>query len=130
MHVCDASCVFIVIHAQVHRYELHRRFGHLQAGSIPARLQLAALYAATSTLLPEPVSCQTGAQRAMQLLRQSWGDKPLTDTEKQQLRSVGMLGGHVAPGQCSHMHSHMPVTSRSHECCNSFMTSSHGCDVT
>ncbi len=56
--------------AQVHCYEVHGRFGHLVANSIPARLQLAALYAATSTLLPEPRSCMTGAQTALELVRQ------------------------------------------------------------
>ncbi len=100
LHLSGVLGLDVVMCAQVHRYELHKRFGHLQAGSIPARLQLAALHAATSTLLPEPVSCQTGAQRAMQLLRQSWGDRPLTDAEVNQLQAVGRLGGHVAPGGC------------------------------
>jgi hypothetical protein len=81
---------------QVHSYEVHPRLGHLCTGSIPARLQLAALYAATGSLLPEPGSQVTGAQIAMQLVRQCWGTKPLSPSELQQLVSVGTLGGHMA----------------------------------
>ncbi len=65
---------------------------------MPARLQLAALYAATSTLLPEPHTHRaTGAQTALQLLRQCWGNRPLTIWELCQLQRVGQLGGHLAP---------------------------------
>ncbi len=49
---------------------MHSRLGSLHANNIAARLQLAALYAATSTLLPEPGSGMTGAEMAMQLVRQ------------------------------------------------------------
>eukprot|EP00798_Chlamydomonas_sp_ICE-L_P025428 gene25428-11088_t len=52
---------------KIHRYEVHPRFGHLAASSILSRLQLAALYSATSSLLPEPRSRMTGAQLAMRL---------------------------------------------------------------
>lgn len=83
---------------QVHCYELHGRFGHLVAPSVPARLQLAALYAATSTLLPEPYTHRaTGAQVAMRLLRQCWGNRPLSAMDLEQLDSVSRLGGHLAP---------------------------------
>ncbi|PNH10973.1 hypothetical protein TSOC_002217 [Tetrabaena socialis] len=82
---------------KVHCYELHGRFGDLRAASVPARLQLAALYAATGTLLPEPVSRCTGGQMAVQLLRQCWGNRPLAAEDLAQLRSVGRLGGHLVP---------------------------------
>lgn len=83
---------------QAHCYEVHGRFGHLLAPSVSARIQLAALYAATSTLLPEPHTHRaTGVQTALQLLRQSWGNRPLTAWELSQLHSVGQLGGHLAP---------------------------------
>ncbi|GLC47557.1 hypothetical protein PLESTB_000000900 [Pleodorina starrii] len=85
-------------HVKVHCYEVHGRFGHLRAASIPARLQLAALYAATGTLLPEPGSRSTGGQMAMQLLRQCWTNRPLGAQELAQLRNVGSLGGHLVPG--------------------------------
>mmetsp|Transcript_13081 Transcript_13081/g.38023 ORF Transcript_13081/g.38023 Transcript_13081/m.38023 type:complete len:815 (+) Transcript_13081:3697-6141(+) len=79
---------------QVHKYEFHPRFGYLQASSKLARLQLAALYAATSSLLPEPLSGATGAQTALQLIRMNWSNVPLTKEEHQQLTSIPILGGH------------------------------------
>jgi hypothetical protein len=60
---------------QVHCYEVHSRFGDLRATSVLARLQLAALYAATSTMLPEPLRRMTGAQMAMVLIRQCSGNR-------------------------------------------------------
>ncbi|KAG2455049.1 hypothetical protein HYH02_000874 [Chlamydomonas schloesseri] len=97
-------CVHIIISGssaaeiKVHRYEVHGRFGHLRAPTRLARLQLAALYAATSTLLPEPGSRCTGAQMAMELLRQCWSTRPLEAPEAELLAAVGRLGGHLAPG--------------------------------
>lgn len=96
--------VSCVLHIQVYCYRVHKRFDELQPRSSAGWLQLAALYAAISTLLPEPVSRQTGAQRAMELLRQSWVNQPLSKAELQQLRSVGMLGGHIAPGEFGTSH--------------------------
>ncbi|PNH12759.1 hypothetical protein TSOC_000243 [Tetrabaena socialis] len=107
---------------KAHCYEVHGRFGHLRAGSVLARLQLAALYAATSTPLPEPLSRCTGSQTALQLLRQCWGNRPLTGEELAQLRSIGALGGHLAAGlrvlaheleasACQLSHLHAPTTS-------------------
>ncbi|KAG2441624.1 hypothetical protein HXX76_003244 [Chlamydomonas incerta] len=106
----------------VHCYEVHGRFGHLRAPTRLARLQLAALYAATSTLLPEPGSRCTGAQMAMELLRQCWSMRPLDAAEAEQLAAVGRLGGHLAPGlhllahdlaasaaQLAHLHAAAPA---------------------
>jgi hypothetical protein len=83
---------------------LHPRFHHLVAPDIPERLQLAALYAATSSLLPEPTSGLTGAQTALQLLRQCWHNGSLSDTQEEvrqamvaQLQQVAALGGHLLP---------------------------------
>lgn len=83
---------------EVHAYDVHTRFGDLRSPSKLARLQLAALYAATSSLLPEPLSCATGVQTALQLLRQCWGNVPLIQEEQLQLISVATLGGHLASG--------------------------------
>ncbi len=82
---------------QVHAYEVHPRFGYLRAGANLPRLQLAALYAATCCLLPEPGSGLTGTQTALKLLRQCWTNQPLTPEQAQQLQSVARLGGHLAP---------------------------------
>lgn len=105
---------------------MHGRFGYLQASSIHSRLQLAALYAATSSLLPEPASQQTGAETAMQLVRHSWSNQPLSAEEMQQLHSISNLGGHLAPAlrlltydleasssQLQHLHVHNTATASS-----------------
>ncbi|EFJ48407.1 hypothetical protein VOLCADRAFT_91060 [Volvox carteri f. nagariensis] len=86
------------VHLKAHCYEIHGRFKDLRAASIPARLQLAALYAATGTLLPEPLSRCTGGQMAMVLLRQCWGNRPLGNADLAQLRSAARLGGYLTPG--------------------------------
>ncbi|KIZ06296.1 hypothetical protein MNEG_1660 [Monoraphidium neglectum] len=78
-------------------YSVHHRLGDLRASSIPARLQLAALYAATSTLLPEPGSQMTGAQVALQLVRWSWRDTALSQEELLHLRSAAAFAGHLLP---------------------------------
>ncbi|GAB4822814.1 hypothetical protein N2152v2_009860 [Parachlorella kessleri] len=85
-------------HLEVHRYDAHPRFSHLHATSPLGRLQLAALHAATGSLLPEPVSQATGSQVGMRLLREAWGTKPLSKAELEQLRSTAQLGGHMAAG--------------------------------
>lgn len=81
----------------MHTYEVHPRFRTLVAPSTPARLQLAALYAATGSLLPEPGSRMTGTQTALLLVRQSWQVKPLAASELAQLRSAAALGGYMCP---------------------------------
>eukprot|EP00798_Chlamydomonas_sp_ICE-L_P016734 gene16734-23004_t len=83
---------------KVHRYEVHPRFGHLVASSILSSLQLAALYSATSSLLPEPRSHMTGAKTAMRLVRWSSTNQPLTAQERNHLERVARFGGHLAPG--------------------------------
>eukprot|EP00798_Chlamydomonas_sp_ICE-L_P004009 gene4009-14089_t len=83
---------------KVHSYEVHPRLRHLVASSILSRLQLAALYSATSSLLPEPRSRMTGAQLAMRLVRQSSTNRPLSTHERNHLEGVARFGGHLAPG--------------------------------
>lgn len=81
----------------MHAYEVHPRFGYLRAGAILPRLQLAALYAATCCLLPEPGSGMSGTETAAELLRQCWTNQALTPEQAQQLLGVPRLGGHLAP---------------------------------
>merc|ERR1711965_605252 len=61
---------------RLHAFDLHPRFLTLEARvgatAIEARLQLAALHAATGTELPEARSKHTGGELALELLRQSW----------------------------------------------------------
>jgi hypothetical protein len=82
---CDAARKALVFH-------IHPRFGSLDVAAGPhaveARLQLAALYAATDSEVPERRSRRTGGEVAMELLRQSWVNRPLTSTECTHLRSV------------------------------------------
>ncbi len=82
----------------VHKYEVHESYSYLVARSIFSRLQLAALYAATGSLLPEPGSNATGSQIAMDLVRQCWSNRPLGMLEVQQLEDINNLGRFAAPG--------------------------------
>ncbi|KXZ49831.1 hypothetical protein GPECTOR_19g282 [Gonium pectorale] len=92
-----ADELVLVPAGEVHCYEMHGRFGHLTAASDEARPQLAALYAATSSLLPEPASRETGVQTALRLMRGCWRNRPFSASELAQLRSAASLGGHLAP---------------------------------
>ena len=87
---CDAA-------RACHVYDVHPRFRHLMARDRLGRLQLAALYAATGTALPEPRLRMTGEEVAMVLVRQSWGNWPLDPSEKQQLGDVARYCQH-SPG--------------------------------
>ena len=82
---CDAD-------VRLHVYELHPRFLNVEAKAgataIEARLQLAALYAATGTELPEVGSRLTGGEAAIELLRQSWKGGPMSREEHRQLLSL------------------------------------------
>lgn len=82
---------------QVFKYSVHGRFGYLTAPCTTSRLQLAALYAASSTLLPEPSSQLTGAATAMQLVRYSWTNEPLSSEQHRHLQDISTLGGFLAP---------------------------------
>lgn len=62
-------------------FYFHNRFEKLFAKSIEERLHLAAIYAATSTLLYEPLTNRTGSELAIELLRQSWKNSPYTEVE-------------------------------------------------
>eukprot|EP00961_Rhodomonas_salina_P257696 3482550-Rhodomonas_salina.2 len=69
-------------------YEVHPRFQHLQAASVEARLCLAAIYAATSSELPEIRLEMTGSEHATMLVRQSWTNEPLKTAELESLQQV------------------------------------------
>jgi len=73
-NLCDVerqTCVF----------EVHPRFGTLESppGAKDSRLQLAAIYAACGTELPEKQSSRTGGEVSLELLRQSWSNKPFSE---------------------------------------------------
>ena len=81
---------------RLHAFDLHPRFHTLEARvgatAIEARLQLAAVHAATGTELPEARSKHTGGELALELLRQSWNGGPMNDREQQQLDSIPGFG--------------------------------------
>jgi hypothetical protein len=88
---------FVLPCCQVFQYSVHGRFRYLTAPFTTSRLQLAALYAASSTLLPEPRSQLTGAATAMQLVKHSWTNEPLSTEQQQHLQDISTLGGFLAP---------------------------------
>eukprot|EP00434_Breviolum_minutum_P034401 symbB.v1.2.030448.t1/scaffold3429.1/size56941/4 len=69
-------------------FDVHQRFGHLQAESIHSRLFLASLYAGTDGDVPDPRLGVTGMEAAVELLRQSWVNRPLTDGELRRLLGI------------------------------------------
>ena len=73
---------------EVYTYDVHPRFRNLTATSIHSRLHLADLYAACSTLLPERRMQMCGSEVAMELVRRSWTNKPLDQTDYDKLKSI------------------------------------------
>ena len=67
---------------------IHHRFLDLRAHRIDARLQLAALCAATGSLVPDEWTQMTGVETAMELIRQCFTDRPLTAEEHLLLQRV------------------------------------------
>ena len=69
-------------------YQIHARFKELRCHEIAARLQLAAMYAASDSFYPDCRVGMTGAQYAIDLIRRSYIDRPLTGDEAMQLSCV------------------------------------------
>lgn len=70
-----------------HSFDIHPRFGRLVAAGTPGRLQIAAVFAASSSLLPM-WSGYTGFEIAMQLIRECWTNVPLSKTSWQHLEQI------------------------------------------
>jgi len=88
-------------HVQLHchAYDVHHRWSMLIASTIDARLQLAALYTACGSRLPDERARMTGDEMAMQLVRQCWVNRPLTPHEDSALRNITTVSsGSVSPG--------------------------------
>jgi hypothetical protein len=81
------------VRSSVHHvlYDYDDRFRQFKASGINARLQLAALHSATSTLLPEPRVGMTGTAMAMALVRQCWVQHPLSREELAKLANVAQF---------------------------------------
>ena len=80
----------------VHCFEVHPRWKGLQADGVSSRLQLAALYAASGTLLPETRSRMTGSEKALELVRRCSVNHPLAEGDREQLMRIIELSGHNA----------------------------------
>ena len=62
-------------------FDAHSRFHNFCSTCIDGRLELAALYAATSTHVPDSRCGMTGDEFAMQLVRECWTNRPLSELE-------------------------------------------------
>ncbi len=72
-------------HRKHYTYAIHPRFKELRCHDVAARLQLAAMYTASDSLYPDRRMGMTGSQFAMDLVRRSYVDRPLTPVESIQL---------------------------------------------
>ncbi|KAL7472894.1 hypothetical protein ACHAXS_014340 [Conticribra weissflogii] len=87
---CDAEQTFF-------KFNFHHRFDYLETKqSCSARMQLAALHAATSHALPDEMFQMTGEERAIELIRQTWRNCPLNKDENLALENIKNL----ARGKC------------------------------
>ncbi|KAF0709830.1 hypothetical protein As57867_005726, partial [Aphanomyces stellatus] len=69
-----------------HAFSSHSN--QLGATCVAARLQLAAIFAASSSCLPDPDTNMTGSETALNLVRQCWVSRPFTPDEATMLASV------------------------------------------
>lgn len=76
-------------------YAVHPRTGLLSGRTVAARLYLAALFVACSHTLPLPGTGHTGAALALELLRQSFVNRPLSGDEARHLRELYGFATHV-----------------------------------
>uniref|UniRef100_A0A7S1C6A7 ubiquitinyl hydrolase 1 n=2 Tax=Bicosoecida sp. CB-2014 TaxID=1486930 RepID=A0A7S1C6A7_9STRA len=78
---------------RAHAYDEHSQFHEFLSKDVEARLQLAAVFATISTLLPmERLRC-TGAERALELVRRSSLDRPATNHEAEHLDTIVEVSG-------------------------------------
>jgi hypothetical protein len=85
----------------------------LASGGIEQRLQLAALYAATSSLLPDTRCGMTGAEYAVELLERCWTNRPLRQRESELLHNIAEFAEHMPAltVQCAQL-AHVTAKSR------------------
>jgi hypothetical protein len=73
---------------QAFRFSMHPRLGLLEAEGVLQRLQLAALYLATGSLLLDCKAGMSGVEASMVLMRQCWSHQPLSLQETEKLANV------------------------------------------
>jgi len=91
MEACSASLNY-------YQYIIHHRFGYFEAKqSRASRLQLAAIHLATSSSTPDENLGMTGEERAVNLLRASWTNRPLSAAESSALNNISSLADGLSP---------------------------------
>lgn len=89
----DRTCAKDRVSEQIHffEYDVHPKFGHLYSKSICSRIYLAALYLATSSGIPDTRDGTTGEEKAVEIVRQCWVNRPLSDDEYYCLENLKAL---------------------------------------
>jgi hypothetical protein len=82
-------------HIEHHVYSFHPYTGNLDAAEVQSRLHLAALHAHVSYAVPLPGLGMTGGEHAMQLLRQSWVNRPLSVPEAEKINALTAVSAHT-----------------------------------
>lgn len=78
-----------------HAFSFNKRTLSFDATVVHSRLYLAAVYAATHCEVPVPGLGMTGGEHAIELLRQSWVNRPLLQGEASALAAVVSFSGHT-----------------------------------
>ncbi|CAM9434131.1 unnamed protein product, partial [Hapterophycus canaliculatus] len=78
---------------KVFDYTIHQRWKQPNAVGISARLQLAAMFAATGSMIPEPRTGMTGSEKASELIRGCFVNHPLHEGDRDRLLRVLDLSG-------------------------------------
>jgi hypothetical protein len=82
-------------HIEHHVYSFHPYTGNLDAAEVQSRLHLAALHAHCSSSVPLPGLGMTGGEHALQLLRQSWVNRPFSVPEAEKLNALTAASAHT-----------------------------------
>ena len=69
-------------------YDKHVKTGEFKCSSTEARLHLAVICAAASSLLPIPMLHMTGCEFALKLLKQCWVNRPHSEVELSKLQNL------------------------------------------
>eukprot|EP00892_Ulva_mutabilis_P000030 jgi/Ulvmu1/10027/UM059_0076.1 len=80
-----------------HAFSFNKRTLSFDTAVVHSRLFLSAIYAATHCDVPIPQLGMTGGEHALQLLRQSWVNRPLSQPEEAALKALGGFSGHTPP---------------------------------
>ena len=79
----------------LHCFEVHSRFNQVRGKTIHAHLQLAAIYAASASSLPDTISHMTGAEVSLELIAWCWTNQPLSPKERHSLANVLQVCNHT-----------------------------------